>query len=274
MTLLHFGILFDAKIGIHCFMKSHFYRLYPVRFSGMVAMAVIMVLLVSCKHPRHYVLYRSGYQYMLKDTANNTSSELALMLARYRTGMDSQMQATIIYADQPLTKAQPESSLGNIMADALVYCAGEQGYPVTAAVLSYSTVGKEYIAPGPVSRATITEMATYDNKVIIAEVNGFALRQICDTIARNNGCPVSGIRFTIDSGHARNITVAGIPLNEHLVYRVATCSFTARNASWLNCPQVQTGFTVREALLRYTITLQQQGKHLHSDIENRITYAE
>lgn len=237
-------------------------------------MAVIMALLVSCNHPKHYVLYRSGYQYMLKDTGNNAGNELALMMARYRAGMDSQMQATIIYADQPLTKAQPESSLGNIMADALVYASREQGYPVTAAVLSYSTVGKEYIAPGPVSRATITEMATYDNKVIIAEVNGRTLKQLCDTIARNNGCPVSGIRFTIDSGRARNITIAGIPLNEHLIYRLATCSFTARNAAWLNCPQVQTGITVREALLRYTIALQQQGKHLHSEIENRITYAE
>src|SRR5690606_7274315 len=155
------------------------------------------------------------------------------------------------YADIPLTKAQPESTLGNFLADAMLAAARGADREVVAAVSNYGSIRVPYIAPGPISRSRLSELMPFNNKLVILDIPGAVLQQLCDVMAARRGWPVSGITFSIKDRQAAYVLVAGVPLNPALVYRVAVNDYMARGgdgcAMLPPLKRLLTGVLVRDA---------------------------
>src|SRR5688572_4729232 len=90
----------------------------------------------ACSPRPFYVQERHARQYTIaKD--DRPDSLITAMLHPYKRGVDTQMQVIIGRTDIPLTKAQPESTLGNFLADATLVAARKIDPKVAAAVGNY-----------------------------------------------------------------------------------------------------------------------------------------
>lgn len=238
--------------------------------------ALILLVLFSCHQPL-YVQQHIDTNYTIESSLS-ADSNLVKMLQPYKTGVDTQMLVVIGRTDIPLTKAQPECTLGNFMADAQMVAAKKIDPKVVASVMNYGGIRLPYIAPGAITRGKIYELMPFDNMLTIVEVPGKVLRQFCSHMAKYRGWPVTGIRYTIKNKDATDIFVNGEPLNDQLVYKVAMSDYIVRGGD--NCDFLfplkrrYTSIFVRDALIEYVQALNHENKPLHPEIESRIQYAE
>lgn len=235
------------------------------------------LLLASCAQRPLYVQETRQQQYSVAGT-DAVDSNLVRLLAPYKLGVDTQMQVVIGRTDIPLTKAQPESTLGNFVADATLEAAKKLDTKVIAAVSNYGGIRIPYLAPGLVTRGKMYELMPFDNMLTIIEIPGHILLQFCDAMAVRKGWPVSGLSFAIKDKKAADVMIAGKPVNESLVYKIAVSDYVARGGD--NCDFLQplrkryTSVFIRDALIDYVAALHKEGKPLHPQLDNRIRYAE
>jgi len=245
-------------------------RLYPLLFLLLAATA-------SCSKKPMYAHQQQPHQYTI-DSTLHADSNLVKMLKPYKRGVDTQMQVVIGHTDIPLTKAQPESTLGNFVADAQLMAARVLDAKVEASVSNYGGLRIPYIDPGPITRGKMYELMPFDNMITIIEIPGTIVKQFCDFMALKKGWPVSGISFTIKDKAAENITIGGKALNPNLYYKFVLSDYVARggdNCDFLApCKKRFTSIFIRDAMMTYLTRLEKEGKPLHPQIENRIQYAE
>lgn len=200
------------------------------------------------------------------------------LLSSYHDSLAFKMEEVIVENKAPLSKTQPESTLGNWICDAARKQVSRQGIQADICLLSYGCIGKEYIAPGPVYRKDIYELIPFENKMVLVSLSGTVLHHLCDSITRMNGMPLSGLSFTIDSGRAVNIRIGPEALNEHRIYTILVNDYLLGRYSQLLaklCSRNRnTGLSLRNLLLQECIELQDKGMPVHQVLEKRIAYAE
>src|ERR1051325_11707187 len=77
----------------------------------------LSLTIAACSPRPLTVTAQPEQQYIIAKTYT-ADSTLSAIIAPYKRGVDTQMQVVIGHTDIPLTKAQPESTLGNFVADA------------------------------------------------------------------------------------------------------------------------------------------------------------
>jgi 2',3'-cyclic-nucleotide 2'-phosphodiesterase (5'-nucleotidase family) len=240
--------------------------------------------LVSCKtvyQPQavQYIDYRLTQQ-------SKQDSNLNKLLQPYADSVNKSMNTVIAVAATELEKKQPEGTLGNIMADAMMVKA-KQGYkmPVDGAFINFGGIRLTSVAAGNITRGKIFELAPFDNDIVIQKLSGKVLQEFLNHISAKGGWPVAGISWQIknlpagQAGKAAiNISINGQPINDTTVYAIAMVDYVANGGD--DCimlrpiPQKSTGYVLRDALIEYFIEINKEGKKISSQIENRVTNAE
>ncbi len=242
----------------------------------LLALVIAPTLLQSCS--KSLFVQSSNNQYYVVDPGIAADSGILAMLAPYKIGVDTQMQVVIGHTDIPLSKAQPESTLGNFMADAQLVAAQKIDHKVVASVMNYGGIRLPYLAPGKLTRGLIYELMPFDNMLTIVDVPGEVLKEFCTHMARARGWPVAGLTYEIKDKRAENIKVGGKPVNDHIIYKVAMSDYIAKGGDHCDflvpLEKKYTTIFVRDALIEYVMNLERYGRPLHPEIENRVRYAE
>lgn len=242
-----------------------------------LAPVLCLFLLASCAVSRKQV---SRYQttFTVIDTSMHHDSRMEDMLLPYRKSMDTAMNVIVGYSEAPLSKAQPECTMGNFMADAQWALARRADPATQVSILNYGGIRIPYLSPGPVTKGKIYEMMPFDNKLTIVEIPGKVMQTFCDHIAAWGGWPVAGISFRIKDKKAVDIRIKGEPLNEQLVYHTAVSDYLANggdNCDFLiACKKTYFNVFVRDMLIDYLSELNSKGAKLNVSLEKRISYAE
>lgn len=248
-----------------------------MRFGFLFLMATSLLIVGSCKVTRLQVTERQG-TFIQIDSTLPVDAGMARWLVPYRLRMDSIMDVVIGQVAVPMSKAQPESTMGNFMADAQLQGARELNPHTQVAIMNYGGIRIPYVRPGPITKGKIYEMMPFDNKLVIMEVPGKVMRQFCDLMATYGGWPVAGINFDIRGKEAINIQIDGRPLNEQVIYTTAISDYIANggdNCSFLaGSKRRDYNVFVRDMLIDYITKLQSEGKLLQPQLEQRIKYAE
>lgn len=242
----------------------------------LISIAATLLIISGCHKP-FYIQQRTVWNYSIDSTISSDTNFIAF-LKPYKAGVDTQMQVVIGHTDIPLTKAQPESTLGNFVADAQMETAKRIDTKVVGSVVNYGGIRLSYVAPGPLTKGKMYELMPFDNMLTIVEIPGDVLKQFCNHMAKYKGWPISGINYTIKDKEATNITVNGVPVNDHIVYNIALSDYIARGGD--NCDFLSplrkkfTTIFIRDAMIDYVMNLEKEGKPLHPNLEKRIQYAE
>jgi 2',3'-cyclic-nucleotide 2'-phosphodiesterase (5'-nucleotidase family) len=183
------------------------------------------------------------------------------------------MNEVVGIAEATLEKKQPDGSLNQFMADAMLQ-AGRQQFkmPIDAAFVNYGGVRITQLPKGTVTRGKIFELMPFDNLIVVQQLKGDVLQQFLDFVASKGGWPVAGITMQIKDKKAVQVLVNGQPLETLKTYHVAN---GGDNAAMLKpIAQKNVGYLMRDALFDYIKALKAEGKNITAKEEKRITYAQ
>jgi 2',3'-cyclic-nucleotide 2'-phosphodiesterase (5'-nucleotidase family) len=240
-----------------------------------IGIALVLLLAISCKPgPQQSVVQYQGY---LINKQAPIDSALVRLITPYGNQLKATMGKIIGVSERGLYKKQPESEIGNFMADAMKELAQIKfGKKVDAAFVNYGGV-RSYIAKGNVTVGQIFELMPFDNLVVLQEINGTVLQQFLDKTALDGGWPLSGLTMTIKDKRAVNVMIAGKPLDAKATYLIANSDYVANGGSDCNMlkgiAQENRGYLLRDALLDYSLASTAKGKTIDSNLENRVVNA-
>ncbi len=236
--------------------------------------AVLLVLLLSCsKVYRPAGVAYEGYAV----SGTRVDSALLVLTAPYRDSVERSMNEVVGTATHTLEKKQPEGTLGNFMADAMLHMGRRKFGAADAAFVNYGGIRLTQLPAGPVTRGKIFELMPFDNLLILQELKGSVLQEFLDLTAARGGWPVAGLSLQIRDGKAVNVTVGGQPLDPAKTYRIINSDYIATggdNAVMLKVlPYRNIGYLIRDALFEYIQVLKAEGRPISATEEKRITHA-
>lgn len=233
--------------------------------------AVLFTVSCSTTNQTTSLLYKD---YRIEKTAK-TDSGLSKMLQPYATSLSATMNKVIGFSNNNLSAKQPESGLGNFMADCMRTMAEKKfAKKVDAGFINQGGI-RSYLPKGNITVGKIFELMPFDNLIVLQEVKGSVLQQFLDKAAADGGWPVSaGLTMGIKDKKAVNVTLNGKPLVTDAMYVIANSDYVANGGSDCDMlrkiPQVNKGYLLRDALIEFVTNLTQQGKPVDFTIENRV----
>jgi 2',3'-cyclic-nucleotide 2'-phosphodiesterase (5'-nucleotidase family) len=210
------------------------------------------------------------------NTKQPANKNLTSMLQPYADSVNKTMNDVLAEAAMPLEKKQPEGTLGNVLADAMLDQA-QKNYQQTinAVFINAGGIRLPSIPAGNITRGKIFEMAPFDNLIVVLQLKGSVLQSFLNLIAARGGWPCAGIQFSIKDKLATQVLLNNKPLEQDKIYTIATLDYIANGGDdctmLKNVPQLNNGFLFRDAVIQYCKQQQQQGKKIQSSIQNRVT---
>jgi len=216
--------------------------------------------------------------YQIRGTRQLDSS-IVQLVAPYADSVNKSMNQVVAHVAISLDKKQPEGTLNNVVADAMLQMAKKRfSSQVDAAFVNFGGVRLTQIPAGPLTKGKIFELSPFDNAIVLLTIPGNALQDFLDLIAARGGWPVAGIRMNIRNKKATNIVINGNSLDTSKMYTIATIDYVANggdNANMLiSLQRRDVGYLFRDALIDYFSTLNKEGKSITAVLENRTTIAE
>jgi 2',3'-cyclic-nucleotide 2'-phosphodiesterase (5'-nucleotidase family) len=151
--------------------------------------------------------------YRINDAATKDSA-VNQFLEPYRSNVNKTMNSVVGIVDESMDKAQPESRLGNFMADAMYTMAAEKyNTPVDAAFINFGGIRLTQLPKGEVTTGKVFELMPFDNILIIQKIRGDVLQQFLNLTAGKGGWPCAGITMQLKDKKAINVMVGGKPLD-------------------------------------------------------------
>lgn len=203
-------------------------------------------------------------------------STIVNLLRPYSDSVNKSMNAIVATSATELEKKQPEGTLGNVMADAMLVMAVKHfKTKVDAAFVNYGGIRLNSIPAGNITRGKVFELAPFDNVTVLQQLSGTVLQQFLDHISGRGGWPCSGISWQIKDKKALNVMIGGKPIDPNATYTIANNDYVANGGDdcvmLRNIPQQNDGYVYRDAVLEYFADFTRQGKKISAQIENRVT---
>lgn len=249
-------------------------RIGCMKKSAPIVLLLVFVFSTACNtlyNPQsmEYADYRVNQQPI-------TDSTIVKLLSPYSASLNASMSEVIATVAVTLEKQQPEGTLGNVMADAMLFAARKKfARPADIAIVNYGGVRLMEVAPGPFTRGKLFELSPFDNNIVILTMKGSQLKQFLDFIAERGGWPVAGMRMHISNKQATQIMIGEKQLDENAQYVVALPDYVANGgddaAMLKGLPREDGGFVFRREIEAYFSQLQKEGKKISATLEARIT---
>lgn len=238
---------------------------------------VLLVALFSCQ--TIYQPQSVKYNDYRVTQRNSQDSNVIQLLKPYADSVNKSMNDVIAVAEFELQKKQPEGTLGNIMADAMLAKSQEKyKQKVDGAFINYGGIRLPAIPAGNITRGKIFELAPFDNIIVLQKISGKTFQAFLNHISGRDGWPTAGVTWQIKNKKAINVLIGGVPIDETATYTIAVVDYVANGGD--DCemlkaiPQINNGYLFRDALIEYLVSINKQGKKITSTIQKRVTNAE
>jgi 2',3'-cyclic-nucleotide 2'-phosphodiesterase (5'-nucleotidase family) len=178
------------------------------------------------------------------------------LVGPFRARLDDNLSRVIGVATGPFENGHPEGTLGNLATAAMLRFAREAGNEVEIAVTNAGGL-RIPIQAGPITLGAIYEVAPFDNRLTLLEMDSSRVAHLADQVAALGGEPIAGLSFTInESRRASNIRVQGNALDGARRYHIVTLDYLVDGggqmralSSFLSRRDLPT--LLREALVEY-----------------------
>ena len=163
----------------------------------------------------------------LAKAAASEDEAIASLLNQYRDGYNDQMGVRVAEVAYPLQFGSPESKMGNMAADAIRFRAAREARRfVHLSVIGESSFRLNF-NEGTLTLGEVLEFMPYENHLVLLKLTGEMVHELSQQIAERGGAPVSGMRFRLVDGQARQILVNSEILDRRGEYWLATSNWVA-----------------------------------------------
>ena len=136
-----------------------------------------------------------------------------------------QLAVVLGHAAGEFTKADPEGTLDNLVAEALLHAArARSGDTVHASLVNEGGL-RVPLAAGPILMRHAYELLPFENFVVVLSLSGAQMERLADEIAATTGEPIAGWSMELDGHDAVGVRVGGEPVDRDRIYRLATVDY-------------------------------------------------
>lgn len=239
------------------------------------SLLILLLFFFVSSCTKHFVA--TEYQFKeVRLNPNSASDEtITNIIKPYKDSLDKEMNVVLCISDTILTKAQPESDLGNLMCDLILkksidYCQCS----VDFTFLNNGGIRIPNLPKGNITLGKIIELMPFENLIDIMTVNGKTLDTLFNYMAAKGGWQVSGARYKIKDGKAIEVFVQDEPLDVGKNYTIAVSDYLAQGGD--NCtmlaylPKTILLKTLRDALIDGLKEMNEHGEHVTSILDGRV----
>lgn len=203
--------------------------------------------------------------------------DIELIIGSYRSQLSSRMDSVIAEGARRLTLGKPESTLGNLLADALLAeSRASFGEEVILAIINQGGIRLDNMPQGSLSQGYFFELLPFENQVVAVTLDSIGMRQLFEKIARVGGWPISGTcRLTLSDTTLLSMEIQGAPLSNKRTYTVVMPDYIANGgdecAFLRSYPRRSKGELLRDMIIRHGRSAYEKGNALDSKTDGRIT---
>ena len=222
----------DMIIGGH----SHTFLNYPEYVTNLEGEKVLITQTGSkgiCLGYAKIKLDKNGkpsFTYRLIPVKNHLDNKLdpafSEMIDTYSAAVKQEMEKVIGHCPKAIRKGSPESPLGNLTGDALVWMA-EEFYGIKADLGLYNSGGiRAEISAGDLTVGDVYSVYPFDNVLSIAKLKGKDLKKLFDYVASSGGLPISkSVKMVISGNKVKSVTLNGKAIDDNQTYTIATIDY-------------------------------------------------
>ncbi|MBO4822081.1 MAG: 5'-nucleotidase C-terminal domain-containing protein [Prevotella sp.] len=201
----------------------------------------------------------------------------------YNKQVDQIFSPVIGKAKKDLVAAKPESTLGNLMADIMVWAAKDYGEQVDFGVYNKGGL-RASIAKGDITIGDITDVAPFENRICFLTLSGEKVLELMQQIVYRGGEPVSKeVKiFATKDNQLKHVTINGKEVDPKASYRVTTVDYVAHGNDRMTAFKDGTQKRefdgeedlTRSIFIKYAKEMTAQGKIIDSEVEGRYIIVE
>jgi 2',3'-cyclic-nucleotide 2'-phosphodiesterase (5'-nucleotidase family) len=206
---------------------------------------LLTILFYSCETTYHL----NSFDSKVLNVNSVIDSTIYNIIQPYQNEIEEQMNETLVYTKNDLTKGRPQSTIGNFVTDlCLNYC--------DANICVFNNGGlRTTIDKGDITRGKIFELMPFENELVILELNKTDFIGLLNYISLRGGEPFSGLNIKIDKNN--NIIEHSWPVNfnNNETVRVLTSDYLANGGDKMSFfkgkKQHKIGLKLRDAIIDY-----------------------
>jgi 2',3'-cyclic-nucleotide 2'-phosphodiesterase (5'-nucleotidase family) len=232
------------------------------------------ILLAGCGTVHHIAKVDTQYGVPGQD-AVAPDMAVTQMIAPYKLQLDAKMNETIAALGTDLVKRQPESTMGNWVADGMLWGANQDTFKADFALSNYGGMRVPIISAGLLTVGELYELSPFDNLLLIVDMPGHLVDTLFQYIASRDGWPVSkNIRMVISQKKLVSATIDGAAIDPNKIYKVAMPDYVANGGDdarfIIPLPRVSTDKMQRNVLIDFARHTANSGNTIYTRMEGRI----
>ncbi len=235
---------------------------------------IFLLSILGCNKVLHVTTTDSTVK--VEEATTPASDEINALINPYKSQIEKEMNQVIGNSAKDLTKAKPESSLGNWTAD-LIHKKSEEYYnqPIDFAIVNYGGLRIPNLPKGEIKKSDIFELMPFENGLVVLHADGETVQKLFERMAEYGGWPVSHhIRFKIKNEQPTDIAINGKPIEKNKIYKIALSDFIANGGDkcsfFKDKKRDLLGKLFRDAIMEHVMDLASEGKEANAKIEGRV----
>jgi 2',3'-cyclic-nucleotide 2'-phosphodiesterase (5'-nucleotidase family) len=213
---------------------------------------------------------------------NNSTQEdesIKSLIEPYKSVLDNEMNEVLIKSKAEAVKGQPESALGNLIADITLAETNRilQAKNLPQADISMLNNGglRTSLPEGNITVGKIFELMPFENEIVVLTLSGEKAMGLFKYIAKSNGMPLAGATLEIKDENAENIKINGNAFDPNKTYRVATSDYLAGGGDKMRFFSEPISYQIlnvklRDAIINYLRAENKKGNLLNPKTDGRI----
>ena len=250
------------------------------KVNSIVSLLIVLVLLSACAKKQYLIKSANGYLVEMNSSFDNRADlNMISIVESFKNKLDDEMNEIIGEAAQPLTKSGKQSLLASFTADAMQEFITNVYGAVDFAVINNGGL-RTTLNQGPVTIGNLFEIYVFENRIVLLELSGRAVKQLFDAFAKKavEGFSKS-VRLTINNKNVESLIINGRPLDENATYKVVTVDYLAEGNDGMEAfkqatKQIDFDFTLREMMIEYIKKLTAENKIIYAQPDDRIEIKE
>ena len=132
----------------------------------------------------------------------------------YAKDLDAVMNEIIGFNPIFIEKQKPSSTLGNMMADAILYTTVQEGYTVDFCILNYGGI-RSSLDSGNITLGEIYELMPFENQITVLKISNEIAKDLRQHILQKGGEPMS-VKFQMLRDIPKNQPYYHIAINDYM----------------------------------------------------------
>ena len=193
------------------------------------APAAFLVLAACADAPPHapaaFAIGEVPVDFMQVGNGIDPAPDIEAMIAPYREQLEEQLAVVLGHAEGDFFKDDPEGTLDNLVAEALLHAARRHAGDTVHASLVNEGGLRVPLAAGPILMRHAYELLPFENFVVVLSLTGAQMERLADEIAVTGGEPIAGWTMRLEADDAVGVLVGGEPIDPEAIYRLATVDY-------------------------------------------------